>query len=131
MKQRVSEETIRPLHLLEDFPHGLVLFGPCEGPGQLLELDGGGPIRGVVGPSPVKETEGLGAGLGTGAEDPVDEFRIDGDSHLVESSLHVEVALHDVRDVVDRREVIVSGSFAIGGGGGRRQGLEVANQRVE
>ncbi|POO02962.1 hypothetical protein TorRG33x02_010230 [Trema orientale] len=98
MKQRVSEETIRP---------------------------------GVVGPSPVEETEGLGAGLGTGAEDPVDEFRVDGDSHLVESSLHVEVALHDVGDVVDRREVIVSGSFAIGGGGSRRQGLEVANQRVE
>ena len=92
-------ETRYHLHLLEDFPHGLVFFGQSEGPSQLLELDSDGSVRGVVS-SPTKETQGLGAGFGAGSEDPVDELKFDRDSHLVESSLHVEIALDDVGDVV-------------------------------
>lgn len=54
-----------------------------------------------MGPGPVEESERLGAVGGAGAEDAVDEVRVDGDSELVECPLQVVVATDDVGDVMD------------------------------
>ena len=73
-----------------------------------------------------------------GAEDAEHKVGVHGggrDPELVQGSLHVEVALHDVRDVVHRHKVVVlqwrwqilsvSPSAAINGGTWR--GLEAVN----
>lgn len=124
-----DNQVVIVLHLVENLPHGLVLLGAGKGFGELFELEGGGAVGGVVGAGPVEEAEGLGAEPVAGSEDAEDEVGFDGgDAELVEGSLHVEVALHDVRDVMDGREVVVlgrGGGFgdvlvvaAINGGGG-------------
>lgn len=122
-------QIVSGVHLLEDFPHGLVLFGASECADELFALDDGGVVRGVVGSGPVEETEGFGAGIGAGAEDAVDELGVDGDAHLVECALHVDVTADDVGDVVDGCKVVVFGRFVAIDCGGK--GLEVANQEEE
>lgn len=121
------------LHRLEDFPHGLVLFGPGESLDELFDFQGGGLVGRVVGPGPIEEPERLGAGGGAGAEDAVDELGIDGDAELVECALQVVVAADNVGDVMDGREVVVFGGgdgAVFGSGiweaieGGEVEGLE-------
>lgn len=123
------------LHRLEDFPHGLVLFGPGESLDKLFDFQCGGLVGRVVGPGPIEEPERLGAGGGAGAEDAEDELGIDGDAELVECALHVMVAADNVGDVMDGREVVVfgGGDGAVLGSGIWEgiEGGEVAEEEVE
>lgn len=127
------------LHRLEDFPHGLVLFGPGESLDELFDFQGGGLVGRMVGPGPIEEPERLGAGGGAGAEDAVDELGIDGDAELVECALQVVVAADNVGDVMDGREVVVFGGgdgAVFGSGiwegieGGEVEGLEEEEEGV-
>lgn len=115
-----NAQIVMGVHLMEDFPHGFEFLRAGECTDELFAFYGCGAVRRVVGLSPVEEAEGFGCRGGAGSEDSVDELGVDGDSHFVESALHVDVAADDVGDVVDGGEVIVFRRFAAidGGGGG-------------
>lgn len=82
-------------HLVEELPHSLVFPGARKGLDELLELDGGGPVVGLV-PGPVEEAVALGGRRGARAEDAEDELGGDVEAELVEGALQVEIAPHNV-----------------------------------
>ena len=103
-------EAVGGPHLVDELPHGLVLVGAGQGLDQLLQLHGGGSVRRVLGAGPVEEPERLRPEPLARAEHAEHQLRVHRrrrHPELVQRPLHVEVALHDVRDVMHRREVVV------------------------